>query len=409
MTRKIYPFAWIVAVALFGSANADPVARDSHEPPVVLLTRTQMDATAQDLMKKANVPGLAIAIIEGGGIVRSQAYGMADVENHRLMTPDTIMSAASLTKPAFAFMTLQLVDEGVLDLDAPLTKLLKKPLPDYPDYADLAADPRWKAITPRMLLSHSSGLPNWRRFNDGAKLDIKYAPGTRYVYSGEGMQLLQLVVEERTGKPLAELMQARVFDRFGMKRTSMIWRADFAGSASNGYNADGKSTGHAQHAYAQAAASMDTTVEDYARFVAGVMRGDGLSDNGSREMMRAQIRIVSPQEFPAHFPGRTVVNDAIKLSAGLGWVVYASPLGPAMFKEGNDDGTNNFVLAFPQSKSAVVVLSNSARADRMFFPLVESLYGRTCLPWFWMGYIPWDRPELRNPDARKHPIATCAQ
>ena len=374
-----------------------------------LLTKQQMDASAHDLMKKVDVPGLAIAIVQDGGIVRTQAYGMADVERHRLMTPATIMSAASLTKPAFAFMTMQLVDEGVIDLDAPSTKLLMEPLPDCPDYADLAADPGWKAITPRMLLSHSSGLLNWRRFNDDGKLDIKCDPGTRYVYSGEGMQLLQLVVEERTHKSLQELMQTRIFDRFGMKRTSMVWRDNFAGAASMGYNADGVAVGHKRRRKALAAASMETTVEDYARFVAGVLRGDGLSDKAMRDMLHAQISIVSPQEFPSHFPGKTRVNDTIKLAAGLGWLLYDSPRGPAMFKEGNDVGTNNFVLAFPKLKMAVVMMSNSARADRMFFPFVEALYGQTCLPWFWMGYIPYDKPDLRNPHARAHPVSSCVR
>jgi CubicO group peptidase (beta-lactamase class C family) len=399
--------AGMALMAMTANASTSDAANNDHVAHGILLTTAQMDASVRDLMKQARVPGLAIAIIQDGQIVRSQAHGMADVANHQLMAPNTVMYAASLTKPAFAYMTMQLVDEGIIDLDAPLPKLLKKPLPDYPDYVDLAGDPRWKAITPRMLLSHSSGLLNWRRFNDDGKLDIKYAPGTRYVYSGEGMQLLQLIDEERTGKSLTELMQTRVFDRLGMQRTSMIWRADFAGSASNGYNTDGVSVGHEQHTKPMAAASMDTTVEDYARFVAAVMRGDGLSKKSAREMMRAQIRIVSPQEFPSHFPGKTRVNDAIKLSAGLGWVLYESPLGPAMFKEGNDEGTNNFVLAFPESQMAVVMLSNSARADRMFYPLVEALYGRTCLPWFWMGYIPYDKSELRNPKAREHPIAAC--
>ena len=409
MKTTVKLLAWIAVMVTPGYASTSIAANGGHFAHGIVLTTGQMDASVRDLMKKANVPGLAIAIVRDGQVVQTQAYGMADVANHRPMTPVTIMYAASLTKPAFAYMTMQLVDEGIIDLDAPLPKLLKKPLPDYPDYADLAGDPRWKAITPRMLLSHSSGLLNWRRFNDDGKLDIKYVPGTRYVYSGEGMQLLQLIVEERTGKSLTQLMQTRVFDRLGMQRTSMVWRADFAGSASNGYNTDGVSVGHEQHTKPMAAASMDTTVEDYARFVAAVMRGDGLSKKASREMMRAQIRIVSPQEFPSHFPGKTTANDAIRLSAGLGWVLYESPLGPAMFKEGNDEGTNNFVLAFPKSKMAVVVLSNSVRGDRMFYPLVQSLYGHTCLPWFWMGYIPYDRSELRNPKAREHPIAACTQ
>jgi CubicO group peptidase (beta-lactamase class C family) len=407
MRTMIRSFVCLVAIVLAGCMSPRPAVDAGKAAPGMADSNERLDPTVQDLMKKANVPGLTIALIQDGAVVRTQAYGLANVENKQPLTTDTIMYAASLTKPAFAYMTLQLVDEGLIDLDAPLTKLLKRPLPEYPNYADLAGDPRWKAITPRMLLSHSSGLINWRWFNDDKKLDIKYDPGSRFVYSGEGMQLLQLIDEERTGKPLRELMQKRVFDRFGMTRTSMVWRDDFAGSESNGYDTDGVSVGHERHTKAIAAASMDTTIGDYAKFVAGVMRGDGLSDKSSREMMRAQIRIVSPQEFPSHFPGTTRVNDSIRLSAGLGWVLYDSPLGPAMFKEGNDDGTNNFVLAFPKSKAAVVVLSNSARADRMFFPLVESLYGHTCLPWFWMGYIPYDRSSLRSPQARAHPFSTC--
>ncbi|MEO5626835.1 MAG: serine hydrolase domain-containing protein [Dokdonella sp.] len=366
------------------------------------------DAIIGDLMAKADVPGLVIAVVRDGSDVTTKAFGFADVASKRPLTPDTIMYAASLTKPAFVYMTLQLVDEGLIDLDAPLPKQLKHPLPTYPGYSSLGGDTRWRAITPRMLLSHSSGLPNWRWVNDDRKLDIKYKPGTRYVYSGEGMQLMQLIDEERSGKTLQELMKKRVFDRFGMSHTSMVWRDDFFGSESNGYDANGTLVPHAHVDKAQAAASMDTTVGDYARFVAGVLHGEGLAAKQWQEMLRPQLRIVSPQEFPSHFPGITRANDAIRLSAGLGWVLYQSPLGPAMFKEGNDDGTNNLVLAFPRSKSAVVILVNSARGDRIFFPLVESLYGHTCLPWFWMGYIPYDRPDLRNPGARAHPIDTCS-
>src|SRR5581483_7339401 len=114
---------------------------------------------------------------------------------------------ASFTKVAFAYTVLQLVQEKVLDLDRPVYQYLPKPLPEYEDWADLAGDGRWKKFTARMLLSHTSGLPNWRYFEDDKKLHIHFEPGTKYAYSGEGLQLLQLVVETITKQPLQELMQ----------------------------------------------------------------------------------------------------------------------------------------------------------------------------------------------------------
>lgn len=397
----------LVPLAVVACAN--PCLAADRRTAERALSPAEIDARAEELMRRADVPGLALAQVRDGRVVHQRAYGFADVETRRPLTVDTVMCGASLTKAAFAYMTLQLVQEGLIDLDAPLTRLLPRPLPEYAEFKDLAGDPRWKRFTPRMLLSHSSGLLNWRFINDDGRLDIKYEPGSRYVYSGEGIQVMQLAVEQRTGRPAAELMQKRVFDRFGMKDTSMSWRADFEGRASNGYDVAGKGVGHRKRSRAQAAGSMDTTLADYARFVEGILREHRAGSRVTAEMLRPQIPIVSPQQFPSHFPGETDVNTRIGLAAGLGWVVFRSPQGPAAFKEGNDDGTNNFVFVLPDSGAAVLMLSNSARADRIFFPLAESLLGRTCLPWFWMGYIPYDRSELRQPGARNKPIGPCLE
>jgi len=363
-----------------------------------------IDLRLQELMTQAQVPGLALALIREGQVVYTQAYGWADRERGEPLRSDSIMYGASLTKAAFAHLVMQLVDEGVIDLDRPLPQQLKKPLPEYADFADLAGDERWPRVTPRMLLSHSSGLLNWRWINADRKLDFKYAPGERYVYSGEGLQLLQLIVEERTGEPLQALMQRRVFDRFGMRHTSMVWRPDFAASAANSYGKDGQPRGHAQRRRARAAGSMDTTLADYAAFLVGVLRGEGLSAVARQQMLSPQMAIVSPQQFPSHFPGETAVNRGIQLAAGLGWIVYRSPRGPAFFKEGSDEGTNNFALGFLDSRDGLLMLANSANADQLFYPAVELLMGPSCLPWFWMGYIPFDKPELRAAGARDTPL-----
>lgn len=87
-----------------------------------------------------------------------------------------------------------------------------------------------------MLLSHTAGFPNWRSLNDDGKLNINFAPSSRYAYSGEGMDLMQLVVETVTGKPLEELMQTRVFQPLGTTRTSMFWQERFENDSAHDYD-----------------------------------------------------------------------------------------------------------------------------------------------------------------------------
>jgi CubicO group peptidase (beta-lactamase class C family) len=392
----VHAAAMILAIAVAVTAGGcATVAPAFHAPDGAVRPFAAIDAAMLRLMESAAVPGLALALIEDGKVVYQRAYGQADRAGAVPLRTDSVMYGASLTKAAFAYMVMQLVDEGVIDLDAALPRQLRKPLPDYPDFADLGADPRWRDVTPRMLLSHSSGLLNWRWINPDRKLDFKFAPGSRYVYSGEGIQLLQLVVEERSGRPLAELMQARVFDRFGMKDTSLVWRADFAGRTTVHYGSGGEAIAHARRSRARAAGSMDTTLADAAALFAGVLRGDGLSAKAHAAMLSPQLAIVSPRQFPSHWPGATDANRGIGLSAGLGWPVFQSTLGPAFFKEGSDDGTNNLAFGLVRQRSGVVMLSNSSNAQRMFYPALDALLGPTCVPWFWMGYIPYDRPALR--------------
>src|SRR5271156_495479 len=186
-----------------------------------------VDATVATLMKAAEVPGLGLALFNGGNIAYLKAYGVRDEQKKLPLTVDSVMSGASFTKVVFGYLVLQLADQHTLDLDKPVNQYLPKPLPEYPDYADLASDPRYKQITARMLLSHTGGFANWRWGEDDRKLKIHFEPGSRFAYSGEGIDLLQLVVETITKKSLDELMEERVFQPLGMTRTSMILQDRF--------------------------------------------------------------------------------------------------------------------------------------------------------------------------------------
>ncbi len=145
-------------------------------PGGAALPARQIDSRVTALMRQAQVPGLVLVLIRDGQPVYHRAYGYADLATGKPLATSSVMYAASLTKAAFAHLVLQLVDDKLIDLDAPLPQQLKKPLPEYPEFADLGGDPRWQQFTPRMLLSHASGLLNWRWINDNGKLDIKYPP-----------------------------------------------------------------------------------------------------------------------------------------------------------------------------------------------------------------------------------------
>jgi CubicO group peptidase (beta-lactamase class C family) len=356
----------------------------------------KIDETATRLMKAAEVTGLGLAVLDRGKIAYLRAYGVRDKEAGSPLTVDSVMSGASFSKAAFAYTVMQLVDGGSLDLDKPVYLYLPKPLPDYPDYSDLAGDPRYKQITARMLLSHTAGLPNWRQLDEGGKLRIHFRPGSRYAYSGEGIVLLQLVVEAVTKEPLEALMQERLFRPLGMTRTSMVWQERFESDYANGYDEYGRSLGPQKRSHADAAGSMLTTTSDFARFVQAAMLGKGLR-KARAEMLSPQIQILSKRQFPSLATETTDENKAIRLSYGLGWGLYWTPYGRAFFKEGHDDGWRNYTVCFDEKGMGIVLMTNSANGEGIFEELLETVLANPFTPVEWEGYTPYDRLPPRPP------------
>ncbi|MGB9108129.1 MAG: serine hydrolase domain-containing protein, partial [Telluria sp.] len=281
------------------------------------------DAEVVQLMQREHLQGLALAVIDDGQVRSVRTWGWRNAEKGWPLQPDTVMYGASLTKAAFAYMLLQLVDEGKLDLDAPLERLLPKPLPAYrqpDDYAALAGDERWRKLTPRILLTHSAGFANFRWLEPDKKLRFHFAPGTRYAYSGEGFYILQLIVEQGLQLDTGAEMQRRVFDRFGMRNTGMTWRPDFGANLADGYDEHGKMEAHDERSRVSAAGSMDTTIADQARLWAGIVRGDGLSAASRAAMVRAWLPIASQHQFPTLEDG--TASWPQQLAAGLGVVTF---------------------------------------------------------------------------------------
>ena len=343
------------------------------------------DQEVVQLMQREKLQGLALAVIDDGEVKSVRTWGWRNAEKKLPLQKDTIMYGASLTKAAFAYMLLQLADEGRLDLDAPLERLLPRPLPEYKkpfDYADLAGEERWRRITPRILLTHSSGFANFRWLEPDKKLRFHFDPGARYAYSGEGFYLLQLILEQGLGLDTNAEMQRRVFDRFGMRNTSMQWRPDFASNLADGYDENGKMEPHDERSNVRAAGSMDTSIEDQARLWAGVVRGDGLSPASRAALARGWLPIASRHQFPPFEEGSAAWPR--RLAAGLGVVTFQDRSGGAgWFKGGHNDTTANMVICLDAKRRCVVMLSNDVRAERIYPELARRVLGENDMPWAW--------------------------
>lgn len=359
-----------------------------HAAPQRRASPQAIDAAVRAGMARTGSRGLALAVIENGQVAMVRTWGARNARGDPLQ-PDTIMYGASLTKAVFAYTIMQLVDEGRIDLDRSIASYLPRPLPEYDreeeryaPWQTLAGDERWRMLTPRILLTHSSGLANFHWDEPDQRLHIHFAPGARYAYSGNGMILLQFTLERGLGLHLGEEMQRRVFDRFGMANTGMMWRADFARNLADGWKADGSVEPHDERSKVRAAGSMDTTIADFARFAAGFMRGEGLRPRSRAEMLRPQLPIRTISQFPSFQP-EPARQRWPGLAAGLGVVTFTGPQGRGFWKGGHNDSTGNIWVCLERGRRCVVLLSNDVRSERMYREITELILGPTGLPWDW--------------------------
>ncbi|MCA1930145.1 serine hydrolase, partial [Rheinheimera sp.] len=291
---KITALAFTLS-ALLGCASTTPPAAG----PVK--SQPEIDAAVRQMMSETSAQGLALAVIDAGTVTQVSVYGKRNAKGDAL-TSDSIMYAASLTKSAFAYLLLQLSEDGIIQLDTPISQYLPKALPEYADaktedlyarWSDLAGDDRWRSITPRMLLNHASGFANFGFLEPDGKLRFHFQPGSRYAYSGDGLILLQFVLEQGLGLDVGQEMQKRLFQPLGMSNSSMIWRDDFAGRTADGWTIEGKVEPHDDRSRVRAAGSLDSSISDMAKLAAALVKGDLLTAKARQEFSRPQLKITT--------------------------------------------------------------------------------------------------------------------
>ncbi|HEV2370411.1 MAG TPA: GNAT family N-acetyltransferase, partial [Acidimicrobiales bacterium] len=292
--------------------------------------------TLAGLLSQHGVPGAAVGVIDPDGSTRIVTAGRRN--NARPVDDKTVFAAASLTKPVFAAGVMALVDAGVLDLDRPLS--------EYGTEPDLPDDQRAASITARMVLSHTTGFPNWR---DDKPLFLRWPPGARWGYSGEGYAYLQRVVEHVTGITLDRFLAEAVLGPLGMTQSSLRWEDVNDPQIAVGHTVTQQARPRFRPPREKAAAGgLFTTAPDYLRFLT--------------HSLTHEVRSFEPQAR---------ITEA--LAWGLGWGIEESTDGRAIWQWGNDAGYKNFVMGRPAERTGVVVFTNGDGGAAVHAEVVRQL------------------------------------
>lgn len=332
-------------------------------------TRSELEA----LMKEKKVPGLSLVIIENAEITTHMDLGLKNTQKNDLIDENTIFEAASLSKPVFTYGILKLVENGKLNLD--------KPLAEYLCYSDITNDERINSITARMVLTHTSGFPNWRPKNESLK--IYFQPSERFSYSGEGFLYLQKVVEHISGLSLEEYIQKNVFIPLGMAHSSFIWSNDSKKAA--GHNADANPIENQREVPQNAAFTMHTNPLDYAKFVIALLKGVGLNSKTINEMLRPQIKV---QEGSTNSIENYTGQLSNSVSWSLGWGIQCTEMGDSFWHWGDNGGFKSFILGSKSSNNAIIIFTNGSNGLIIISEIIKKYMGfsQPALDWLEKEY-----------------------
>ncbi len=321
----------------------------------------ELDDFLLQTMDSLGIPGVSIALINDADVVFHRALGVTDLDHPTDVNDGTIFEAGSLTKPVFAYLTMRLVERGLLALDDPLTRHVSMTELWNGWYSNIAGDERHHGITPRTVLAHTTGLPNWRWENEPEELTLAFAPGSRFSYSGEGYEMLADVIARLKGVDLLglnDLFLEEVAIPLGMTNASIAPNANLAGR---------KATGHVEGRVSEtdwccngrefmASGGLHTEARSYANFLIGIMRGQGLEASTTLELLTKHV------DLPATAPAR--MDDGVT-GWSLGFGVRPSPAGVLHSHGGSNIGFRSAFVIQRDRGWGYVLLTNSDRGHEL--------------------------------------------
>jgi len=280
------------------------------------ISKVDMDEFIHRQMSALEIPGLSIAFINEDQVVYHTFKGVTNIETQIKVNERTFFDAASMSKTVFSVFVMRMIDQGLLNLDTPLYK--------YLEYPDIAYDDRYKQITARMVLSHTSGFPNLRFigddgvYNPNNKLTIKFKPGTQFLYSGEGYQYLANVVAHLKGvkkNELQTIIKSEIFDPLNMGESSFVWNDYLEGHRANGHFKGKVNSGWASssnNSNFNAAASLQTNSKYFSNFLIALMNNTLLSNESYEELLKIQSTSAATKTSKERFYGLGVVIEKSK-------------------------------------------------------------------------------------------------
>jgi CubicO group peptidase (beta-lactamase class C family) len=317
-------------------------------------------------MKRDAVPGLILGIINQGKPVYYQHHGLKNNNSKTKIRHDTVFETASISKSVFAYYVMKLVEDKLLDLDTPLSEYLSYPAISHLDGAE--------KITARMVLSHTSGLPNWRFFNEDGKLNLLSAPGESYTYSGEGFEYLAEVVAHLLKFDHQQLNQHivdTIFTPLIMEDTSFLLTDELKQRKANAHE-EGKVNEDLTigfKPYFGAAFGLHTTVKGFAPFLVELMNPT----------------LISKATYTAFTTPTTAIPDDDSLNAdfgfhsfGLGILVGDTPYGRKYAHGGINPGFQGYYVVIPDAGFGFYYFGNSDTALAMLPDIEACLMQAEC-------------------------------
>ncbi len=317
----------------------------------------------REAMDSMNFPGLSMAIINEAEIVYHNTFGVCNIESQEPVTKQTIFEAASLSKPLFAYFTMKMVEQGKLDLDKPIYPYLQEIFP--PDMLDSTALKWYKTITPRIVLSHGTGLPNWAK----GKLLINFAPGTGFSYSGEAYQHLGAALGTKLGigwgSKLDSLFLNQVAHPLKMHNSFYTWNDKLEKHKAKGHRKGVVNLDIHRDKKVGPGYSLHSEALDYARFLIEMMEPKQLKKDLIAEMLKEQNHFKADNKLIAE-TGQT--------GWGLGFAQKPTAHGLMHLHTGNNHDFQAYAMFVPAQKYGFVLFGN---ADELFDLLqkIEEIIG----------------------------------
>jgi CubicO group peptidase (beta-lactamase class C family) len=341
MVRRHYLLYLLSILAIYllaGCANA------------INAPRTDVSAALQASLKKHKAAAIGITIIKANEITWTGTFG--EQSPGVAATSATMFNVASLAKPITAEVAMRLVSAGKFSLDESVASSWIDP--------DIANDPRHKKLTPRLLLSHQTGFPNWRFQNKDKKLAFVSEPATGFTYSGEGYEYLRRFMEKKTGKNFEALVAENVFAPIGMTSASFSERSWMQGRHAMPMNRDGefKPADLAKEGMPNAADNLFVTTNDYAKFMIAIVKNDGLNSAIATERMRKHVEIPAPSTCQPSSEKLKVIGCPDITEFGLGWITYRFGERKILSNSGNDWGEFAIVYIEPATGDGMVIFVN---------------------------------------------------